>query len=123
MPLYRDMEFTDWLDYLICLRASIADATITVAILIVGRYCFGRWRWYLPISLLPAVYIVLAGTLVAIGIEAHALRNGKWAYSPYMPLVPLLGVGVIPVVQLVLLPYVSFFISAAEQNSNRRQHS
>ncbi len=43
--------------------------------------------------------------------EWHAVRAGRWAYSDLMPIVPLLQVGLAPVLQwLVVPPIVVYFL-------------
>lgn len=84
----------------ILFRASLADA---VMITIVA----------LPFLYVPALkarswLIAAALTAVAISIELYALGTGRWAYNEYMPIIPLLGIGLTPAVQLGLLGYLSY---------------
>ena len=65
----------------------------------------------------PAVpgYIVMltTGFLLAVLVEwvgVHVL--GRWQYTETMPVVPGLGVGVIPIAQMLLLPPLIFRIAA-----------
>lgn len=86
----------------ILLRASVADA------LIIALISF-------PFVFIPRLrgkswLIIFIGVLVAIFIELWALNTGRWAYDGYMPIIPILGVGLTPTVQLGLLGYLSYLI-------------
>ena len=86
----------------ILLRASVADA------LIIALISF-------PFVFIPRLrgkswLIIFIGVLVAIFIELWALNTGRWAYDGYMPIIPILGVGLTPTIQLGLLGYLSYLI-------------
>lgn len=52
--------------------------------------------------------IFLCGIVTAVVIESHALATGRWAYTQAMPIIPYLGTGLSPTVQLGLLGYISY---------------
>ena len=56
-----------------------------------------RWSDLLPLA--------AAGLALSVGIEWRALAAARWSYTPAMPIVPGLGVGLLPVLQLLLLPW------------------
>jgi hypothetical protein len=58
--------------------------------------------------------VLLAGlaAALAVGIERHALASGRWAYTAAMPLVPGLGAGLLPILQLLVLPLPIFWLAA-----------
>lgn len=58
-------------------------------------------------TLRRAVTFVGAGAGAAMAIELAALATGRWSYSDLMPLVPGLGVGWLPVLQMMLLPLLA----------------
>jgi len=86
----------------ILLRATLADAVmITIIILpFVFLSSFKRYNWL----------IIFIGIVVAVSIEWYALGTGRWAYNSYMPIIPLISIGLTPVLQLGLLGYLSFKI-------------
>jgi hypothetical protein len=57
-------------------------------------------------------YLVLIGAVVAILIEVISLRYERWEYSEFMLVIPEIEVGIIPVVQMIVLPFLSFFIGS-----------
>ena len=50
---------------------------------------------------------VLIATTYSIGLEMYALETARWSYQATMPIIPLLGVGLTPTIQLGLLFYIS----------------
>lgn len=93
---YMGGEITEF----ILFRASIVDALIITLI-------------SLPFVLVPSLkskswLIAAIGILVAILIELYALNTGRWAYNAFMPIIPILGVGLTPTIQLGLLGYLSY---------------
>lgn len=55
--------------------------------------------------------IIPVGIIVAVGIEWWALGSGRWAYNAFMPVLPVLGTGLTPTIQLGLLGYVSMLLA------------
>jgi hypothetical protein len=111
MPLYESMPFAEISSWLICLRASLGDGLIVMVIWGGGALLFRSALWFRHRQPLPALYLLSAGAAIAIGIELHALANGRWSYSPLMPVLPLLEVGVSPFLQLLLLPWISMWLA------------
>jgi|SRR3989338_370883 len=86
----------------ILLRASVADAIIITIL-------------SLPFMFVPSLkgkswLIIFVGVLIAIVIELYALNTGRWAYNEYMPIIPILSIGLTPTIQLGLLGYLSYFV-------------
>lgn len=89
---------------LTCGLASLGDGALTLVIWGAGALVFGRaawagssgWRGWLLVAALAAA--VAVGTEV---ILVHGLR--RWGYGRSMPLLPLLRVGLWPLLQMVVL--------------------
>ncbi|OHA47336.1 MAG: hypothetical protein A2541_02020 [Candidatus Taylorbacteria bacterium RIFOXYD2_FULL_36_9] len=85
----------------ILLRASVADAVIitimSLPFIFVSNLKGKSWP------------IIFVGVLIAIFIELYALNTGRWAYNEYMPIIPILDVGLTPTIQLGLLGYLSYW--------------
>jgi hypothetical protein len=61
-----------------------------------------------------------SGLVIGVIVEWVAIHIlGRWEYTTRMPVVPLLGVGLAPVAQMVVLPPVIFRVVAAWCNSPR----
>ncbi|MDP2695825.1 MAG: hypothetical protein Q8O87_01070 [bacterium] len=93
---YRDGEITQF----ILLRATLFDA---VFITLLGLFFLGVP--YLRKNLWWSIVIGLAAAML---IEIYALSTGRWAYNDLMPIIPLLGIGLTPTIQLGLLSYFSY---------------
>jgi hypothetical protein len=111
MPLYEGMRFDDLSSYLNCLRAAFGDANISLAIFVLGRFLFGKWNWSQKLTFLKALYSGIIGAGIAIGIERQALVASRWTYTGLMLVIPRIEVGLVPVLQLMILPYLAFVIS------------
>jgi hypothetical protein len=46
-----------------------------------------------------------------VSCEYIGLRAGKWSYNDRMPIVPIIGLGAWPVLQLTLLTPLAFWIT------------
>jgi hypothetical protein len=53
------------------------------------------------------------GALGAVGLEWYALASGRWSYNERMPIVPLVNVGLWPVLQMTLLPSLSALLAVS----------
>jgi hypothetical protein len=102
-PLYAPMG-PIWTAIGQCVRASVGDAGIVVALWVVGAYIFGSPDWFRCAGATRIVALALIGGLISVGLERAALSAGRWAYRSAMPVIPGLGVGLTPVLQMALLP-------------------
>lgn len=86
----------------VLLRATLADAIMItiVALPFVFISSLRKQSWV----------IIFVGLVLSISIEWYALATGRWAYNAYMPIIPLLSVGLTPAIQLGLLGLLSFKI-------------
>ena len=83
-------------------RAALGDAAI-ITLLCLPFIFF-------PSQKQTSWLIIPLGILTEIFIEIDALRAGRWSYNEYMPIIPLLGVGLIPTIQLGLLGYFTYWL-------------
>ncbi|MEK7093934.1 MAG: hypothetical protein AAB903_01165 [Patescibacteria group bacterium] len=84
----------------ILLRATLFDAVFIILLLIL----IDRMK----VERSTGVYIQIGVSfLVAVLIEVFALGASRWAYGPWMPIIPILEVGLSPIIQLPLLGYLS----------------
>jgi hypothetical protein len=90
-------------------HCTVGDLMIATLSLVVALVCFGAAAW--PRERLTPV---VAATLVTgLGYTAYsewlntAVRKA-WAYSELMPTLPMLGTGLSPLLQWVVVPMVGF---------------
>ena len=119
MPLYRNMPFDDPQSWWFCFRASLGDGVIVMIIWAIGAALFRAYHWYRPLGRLGAPVLLLSGAVIAVAIEIHAISAGRWAYSELMPIVPAVGVGASPFVQLLILPWLSMVAAAKRRSTDR----
>jgi len=88
-----------------CTLASVVDVLAILVIYGVTAFLFRRhdWKFYLITALF--------GALIAVLFEKIALTFGWWSYREQMTTVPLLGTGLLPFMQLVLLTPVAIWIA------------
>lgn len=94
-----------------CSRAAAGDVSIILGIYASGALAAGdpgwglsgRWNIYATAAVLGLAYAVL--------VEHAALAAGRWMYTERMPVVPLFGAGLWPLLQMTLLPPLTFWIA------------
>ena len=93
-------------------EASVADGFILLSLLFAVTVVHGgRWEWHVPWRW-STVLLTLA--LAALGQtvgEVIALETGAWGYTESMPRLPLLGVGLTPLLQMPLLVLPTFWLA------------
>jgi len=84
----------------ILMRASLFDALVIVIILLPFIYLdFLKNKSWL---------IIVIGIIVAIFNEWYGLGTGRWAYNSLMPILPIIKVGLTPMLQLGVLGYITY---------------
>jgi hypothetical protein len=86
------------------------DALLVLALWSAGIALFG-WGWERRMCSHEMGVIASLGILLAWAIELRALYLGTWSYAPAMPVLPLLHVGMSPILQLAIVPIVCIWLS------------
>ena len=120
-PLYRG--YTGFADHVwTCTVATFGDVLIVALIFCVVAVAWRDPEWHHRAS--PARYAVAvaAGIVIAIAIESWALTTGRWLYGA-MPLIPYTDVGLVPILQMILIPSLVFVLmrhsAATDQDTDR----
>lgn len=94
---------------LFCALASVVDGVAVVSIFIVLENLFDNGR---------GDYVIAAvlGGLTAVLFELVATKLGLWTYAASMPVIPFIGVGLLPMIQLLLLVPLSIFVTRKLDN-------
>lgn len=104
-PFFRDMtEAMHGAGILACSRAALGDTAI--ALVAYWGVAFWNSRFWLrrPTVLQISGYIGI-GVAITVLLEWSATRwLGRWQYSEQMPLVPVLELGLVPLLQWVIVP-------------------
>ena len=107
MPLFKGMSLGDLQAWLLCLRSTIGDVATVLSFCGLGRVVFRDWDWPGRLSIVKALYLLFVGLTFGIYYEITALSAGRWSYTELMPVLPGLEVGLVPLVQMMVLPYFS----------------
>lgn len=89
----------------LCLAASLADGLFVLMIFGMGWMALGRRTWFEQPGVEGYLVMLTSGGTISVGIEwttVHVLR--WWTYDEQMPLVPLVNIGMVPVIQMLMLP-------------------
>ena len=94
-----------------CFVASLSDGIIILAVAAIGALLFRRFDWFVRPGPAGYVFMAVVGAVVATSIERWALSTGRWAYAVGMPLISALNVGLVPLLQMVILPPLIFALA------------
>lgn len=93
------------------LKAAVGDGLLVLALYAAGCAVFRSRDWILRPGPSAYAFLSVAGGLVAVAMEWHAAAGGPWSYGSLAPMVPVLGVGLMPVVQMMVLPaFVAYLV-------------
>lgn len=96
-----------------CIVPSLGDSIIVLAIFGIGLLVLRRWDWADRPGIPGYALMLVSGFAIAVAIEWGALHIlDRWQYAASMPQLPGLGVGISPVLQMLMLPPIVFKISA-----------
>lgn len=121
MPLYTLAETGTLAEIVFSgLHCTIGDAMIGGAALAVAVAVVGKRDW--PVQgrapvLLAAVILGLGYTVFSEWLNIEV--RGAWAYSGLMPVVPVIGTGLSPLLQWLVLPVVAHCLANREQIGTR----
>jgi hypothetical protein len=96
-----------------CFVASLGDGLLVLLIVAAGWVARYRQDWFVQPGVRGYVVMSAAGLAIGVSIEWVAVRLAeRWAYTARVPLVPGLGVGLVPILQRLVLPPLSFRVVA-----------
>ncbi len=86
------------------------DGLVTVALYLLVGMLVKNSGWAKRFNRQRFMFLIVLGFLWAVGVEYHAVEMAhRWAYAPSMPMIPILNVGVSPVLQMVIVPFFAIF--------------
>lgn len=108
-PLYEGFEY-DLKHVSFCALASVADMLMVLILFFGFSLIYLSVSWITYLSPKRVLILVVVGTVGAIIAEVWHTSQSDWAYADAMPIMPWLGVGLSPVLQFAVLPYLTFLI-------------
>ncbi|MDP3741179.1 MAG: hypothetical protein Q8R08_02520 [bacterium] len=110
MPFYRDFDpLRD--HFWLCFFASLGDVFIILVLYAIVAHLRKSLFWIGKIKWVDILFVVMLATFTAIAIEKWALSTGQWQYALAMPKFFGTNVGLFPILQMMLLPILTFYIS------------
>jgi len=106
VPFFEGMPTAGhWDAILFCTRATGGDALIALSGYWVVAFFWRDRHWILQPVVRQIAAFIAVGIAITIVFEWHATEiAGRWTYAEHMPVVPLLGTGLLPLLQWPLLP-------------------
>jgi hypothetical protein len=113
VPFFRGMaDRPHWEGVVACTRATFGDAGISLAAFWIVAVFVRTRSWVLKPRAGDILAFAAIGVAATIVLEYLATGSwGRWAYNDAMPRVPILGTGLVPLLQwLMLAPAVLWFV-------------
>lgn len=94
------------------ISAVIGDVFITLTLYLILAFMNKRFDWIIAKwQSKELIVMILYSLFVSFYFESSALYTGRWTYSNEMPLFPNTGIGLLPVLQLLILIPLTCYIS------------
>ena len=114
-PLYVGMESFRAVGWH-CLVASLGDGLLVLSIFATGWLALRRHTWFVHPGVAGYGVMVASGLVIGVTVEWVAVSLfARWMYTAWMPRVPGLTVGLVPVLQMLVLPPLIFHLVARWQ--------
>ncbi len=110
MFTYAGMSQTSFRSVAMCSAAAVGDGVYALVVYSAGSLISGDPKWIFRMTPGRLSSIVAVGFVAAVIMEKAALFGSLWQYSGSMPRIPVIGVGLWPVLQLMTLPLATFCI-------------
>lgn len=92
--------------------ASLADAILAVLLYFSFALVYRNGMWAHSLTITRVFWLMVVGGTGAVVSEMAHLAAGNWVYTASMPLIPGIGVGVLPVLQFTVLPVLIYSLSS-----------
>lgn len=119
-PLY--VEYAGFRDhFLMCLDATVIDVMIILSLYAVITFVKNNWYWVTNIEKRVITLVCILGLFVALIIEQRALHFEVWTYTNQMPVLPFFSVGLLPVLQMLVVPILTYWISGVVYKKRKHE--
>ncbi len=96
------------------LHCTLGDVAIAAASLALAAVLLGDSRWpedYRSYRRVAVATVVFGVAYTVFSEWINVSGRGNWTYSPLMPTLPVLGTGLSPLAQWLLVPWGVFFLA------------
>ncbi len=110
IPLFKGGVY-EWQHILFCILASVADVIMVLIIYFGFALIYKDELWIKNLKAIRIIILILTGGAGAVLAELRHLSIGTWSYASAMPLIPVVHVGLSPVLQFMILPILIYSLS------------
>jgi hypothetical protein len=110
IPLFKGGVY-EWQHILFCVLASVADIIMVLLIYFGFALIYKNALWVKNLNTKRIILLILTGGAGAVLAEVWQLSIGTWSYASAMPLIPVINVGLSPVLQFMILPVLIYRLS------------
>lgn len=104
--------------------AALGDVILTLVAYVVISLASASWDWFMKKwTLTQWIVMDLTALVLSMYIEINALYQGRWSYTTINPLLPGTPISLIPIIQLLILFPLTFYVSAKVINKIRYYES
>ena len=105
-PLFASLGETDhFRGIAVCLQATLGDLAIALAAFWGAALLGGGRDWFRRAGAPAFAAFLGIGLLATVGLEyLHTNVTGRWTYDGMMPVLPVIGTGISPLLQWVAVP-------------------
>ncbi len=118
MPFYHFSVISSAQDYTRFVQvhwiASFKDALMVIVLYFIVGVLVRNMSWGRRFNNKRLVILLVLGLLWAVGIEYQAINAQRWSYAAAMPVLPVLNVGLLPSLQMLILPAVSVLMARSQ---------
>jgi hypothetical protein len=108
-PLYVGVTFPVAVWH--CFVSSLGDGLLVLFIFVALAIVMRSLDWYSRLTAQSYLVLAAAGLVVGFATEWWGLQIARrWQYSELMPVIPGTVIGVVPVLQMLLLPPAIFWV-------------
>lgn len=102
--------------FLMCLAATLGDVVIITLIYLIMSFVFRGWNWFQYFSKGKLTILLVVSLIFAVIIELYGLGTERWSYNELMPTIPFLDVGFTPILQMIIIVPIVFFLTRLVYN-------
>ena len=102
----------------ICALATLGDGVMLLGLWALGVAIYRESRWFVPARLGRYAGLGIAAVVMQVIVEWVAVdRLGLWSYASAQPRVPLIGTGIVPILQAMIVPPFVFAATAVRERA------
>ena len=111
-PLFEGMDdLTHFEVTLHCTLAALGDVIILLVAFWISALAAKSRRWIFHPKTIQVAGFLAVGIIITVVFEALAIYVlNRWQYAAAMPVLPVMGIGIVPIFQWLIIPPVIVFM-------------